>query len=95
MSCITCTATAGGTTSAEGLNTDQIIGISVGLVGAAAAIVAAIITACKCCKFTFSSLATTQIVLFTHSCNNIRHQATTGVGSLLNVPRPSHPCICL
>ena len=71
MFCNTCTATAGGTTSAGGLNTDQIIGISVGLVGAAmgatAAIVAAIITTCKCCKFTFSSLAATQIVLFTHS----------------------------
>lgn len=67
MFCNTCTATAGGTTSAGGLNTDQIIGISVGLVGAAAAIVAAIITTHKCCKFTFSSLAATQIVLFTHS----------------------------
>ena len=69
MFCNTCTATAGGTTGAEGLNTDQIIGISVGLAGAAAAIVAAIITTCKCCvcKFTFSSLAATQIVLFTHS----------------------------
>ena len=67
MFCNTCTATAGGTTGAEGLNTDQIIGISVGLAGATAAIVAAIITTCKCCKFTFSSLAATQIVLFTHS----------------------------
>ena len=69
MFCNTCTATAGGTTGAEGLNSDQIIGISVGLAGAAAAIVAAIITACKCCKFNFSSVATIQIVLFTRSCN--------------------------
>ena len=69
MFCITCTVTASGTTGAEGLNTDQIIGISVGLAGAAAAIVAAIITTCKCCvcKFTFSSLAAIQLVMFTQS----------------------------
>ena len=68
MFCITCTATAGGTTGAEGLNTDQVIALSVGIAGAAAAIVAVIIgVACMCCKFTFSSLAAIQIVLFTHS----------------------------
>lgn len=39
----TYTATASGTTGAERLNTDQIIGLSVGLAGAAATIIAAII----------------------------------------------------
>lgn len=71
----TCIATATGTTGAEGLNTDQIIGISVGLVGlvgAAATIIGGIIATCKCClcKFTVSSLASIQIVLVVCTLSN-------------------------
>ena len=53
----TCTATASGPTDAGGPNTDLIVGLTVGLVGPAAIIIAAIITTYKCkSKYAFSAV---------------------------------------